>query len=440
MRRALVLALLAAAAGCYRPRAVDCVLACSPSGGCPDGLACSSGYCTRGPSCVPEIAAGARHTCAVRAGAVTCWGHNGYGQLGIGSTEGRGADATPFVAVSPAMGTAVSLAAGGRHTCALLSLSAGGAAAGANVACWGDNAFGQLGVADGQPRGTAADNPPVSVPLTQGANAITAGLAHTCALLADASVACWGDNRFGQLGVAVGAGGAGFTPVALPEKATAVAAGAYHTCALLESGAVRCWGWDDYGQLGDATLASAGTAGPGTTVDVPLPGGERAAAIATGGFHSCAVLRSGAVTCWGQNDAGQVGVVIDPNYRALPPAALVDLGRGRRASRVVAGASHTCALLDDFSVKCWGLNLEGELGVGDDTNRGGVDGSLGDALPRVQLGAGPVSRLTAGANHTCVVQAAAVECWGGNVDGELGVGDTITRGDDPAYPITPVKF
>ena len=196
-------------------------------------------------------------------------------------------------------------------------------------------------------------------------------------------------------------GNATFAPVDLGEPAVAVTAGAYHSCALLASGAVRCWGWNDYGQLGGANLPPGGSpASAATTVDIPTA----KAIAATGAFHSCAVLETGSVACWGQDDAGQLGVMRDPTAGSVVPGKLVDLGRGRSARSVAAGASHTCALLDDFSVKCWGYNAHGELGIGDSLNRGD-DETLGDDLPVVALGRDPVSTLTVGANHACAIQS-----------------------------------
>lgn len=409
-------------------------------------MTCSAGLCTRGATCVLAVAAGARHSCAIVGGQIECWGNNAYGQLGIDSTQDRGADPAPFTPVdlgggravaatvtAIATGTTTAIATGGRHSCALTTQATSASVA---AVCWGDNTFGQLGLADGRARGALAGDALDVLPLGGGRSiaAITAGLYHTCARLDDASVVCWGDNRFGQLGVA-GDGNATFAPVDLGEPAVAVTAGAYHSCALLASGAVRCWGWNDYGQLGGANLPPGGSpASAATTVDIPT-----AKAIAAGAFHSCAVLETGSVACWGQNDAGQLGVMRDPTAGTVVPGKLVDLGRGRSARSVAAGASHTCALLDDFSVKCWGYNAHGELGIGDSLNRGD-DETLGDDLPVVALGRDPVSTLTVGANHACAIQAAGIRCWGVNDSGRLGVGDSQDRGADSSHPIGLVRL
>jgi alpha-tubulin suppressor-like RCC1 family protein len=398
-------------------------------------MTCSAGLCTRGATCVTALAAGAQHSCAVAGGQVQCWGDDAYGQLGIGSVEGRGADQTPFAAVALGDGrTPVAVATGGRHSCALIS--DGGATPTAAV-CWGDNTFGQLGLPDRRARGAQPGDTLDAVPIAAGRTvaAISAGLYHTCALLDDDSVVCWGDDRFGQRGVGA-AVGAGLTLVDLGAPARAVSAGAYHSCALLAGGSIRCWGWNDYGQLGvpDQPLGTV-TARAGITLDLPVATG-----IAAGGFHTCAILQTGAVTCWGQNSAGQLGIRRDPSFGIGAPGTPVDLGRGRSASALGAGASHTCALLDDFSVKCWGLNAHGELGLGDPANNRGDDEALGDALPAVSLGPAPVGTLAVGANHACVIQAAGVKCWGSSDGGRLGLGTPSDPRADPAGPFGLVRL
>jgi alpha-tubulin suppressor-like RCC1 family protein len=430
----LVVGALAIALGCYHPRLIDCVLGCDVSRACPATMTCSAGLCTRGATCLLGVAAGERHSCAIVGSEVECWGNNSYGQLGIGSTQDLGGNAAPLVPVDLGGRQATAIAAGARHTCAV---TAGANAATGAALCWGDNAFGQLGLADGRARGGQPGDMLDAVPLPAPRTVadLTAGLFHTCALLDDANVVCWGDNRFGQLGVTPGGDTAvpanlGFTPVSLGEPARAVSAGAYHTCALLASGAVRCWGWNDHGQLGDAAQPG-GDVVPGLLVPVSIPA---ARAIGAGAFHTCVVLETGDITCWGQDDAGQVGVPVDPALGIRPPGSIVDLGPGRTGRAIGAGASHSCALLDDFSIKCWGYNIDGELGIGTSSNRGD-DEPLGADLPPVALGSLPVSRLALGANHTCAIQAAGVKCWGLNDSGRLGSGDSINRGDDPSHPI-----
>jgi alpha-tubulin suppressor-like RCC1 family protein len=112
----------------------------------------------------------------------------------------------------------------------------------------------------------------------------------------------------------------------------------------------------------------------------------------------------------------------------------VDLGTGRTALALEASYLHTCALLDDGSVKCWGSNDGGRLGLGDLASRGDNPGEMGDALPAVNLGTGRTAlALAVGQGHTCALldDTVGVKCWGSNDAGQLGLGDTTRRGDDP---------
>ena len=154
-----------------------------------------------------------------------------------------------------------------------------------------------------------------------------------------------------------------------------VAAGVEHTCALLSSGAMKCWGSNNYGQLG-----------LGNTDDVNIPtdlpvfeGGARATAISAGADHTCALFDNGAVKCWGLNYYGQLGLRNTTN--ANKPMLLPVPVDGARATAISAGARHTCALFENGAVKCWGYNAIGQLGLGDTNNRGGAPNEMGDNLP-----------------------------------------------------------
>jgi len=446
------------AATCYRPRSVDCVLVCKADAECPHGMSCSAGLCSAGTTCALTVAAGETHSCATVAGTLKCWGHNASGQLGTGDRDDRGdnpgemGDSLPAVnlgrdralsaaAAAPGQST---IALGSFHTCALLD--------GGQVKCWGDNRAGQLGIGDSRARFLAAELgdalPPVALGDGQTAVALTAGVFHTCALLAAGTVKCWGDNRFGQLGSGAryNRGGDGdamgdtLPAVDLGDAAVAVVAGAYHTCALLASRAIKCWGWNDYGQLGAGDARSRGRAAADMGAALPpvaLGDGRWASQVAAGAFHTCALLwQTGDVMCWGLNAAGQLGVG-DVGLRGNSPETLgdrlpvIDLGANGPAQAIAAGAGHTCVVLRDFSVRCWGLNVDGQLGIGTSDNRGDEADERGDRLPNVALGgtSGAVSSLAAGANHTCAVQAGVIKCWGTNLHGRLGVGDDDPRGD-----------
>ena len=141
------------------------------------------------------------------------------------------------------------------------------------------------------------------------------------------------------------------------------------------------------------------------------------------------------VKCWGRNSYGQLGLG-DRNDRGdganemgdnLPA---VSLGTGRTAKAISAGGHHTCALLDDNSVKCWGGNSY-QLGLGDQNNRGDGANEMGDNLPAVNLGTGRTAKaIGVGFDHTCaLLDDNSVKCWGGNSYGQLGLGDQNNRGD-----------
>ncbi len=196
---------------------------------------------------------------------------------------------------------------------------------------------------------------------------ITAGGDHTCAILDDGSVRCWGSNSDGQLGD--GTTTSRNTPTALsswPSGRTAVAitAGGYHTCAILDDGSVRCWGYNSGGQLGDGTTTSRNTP---TAIMWWNPSGRTTAAITAGDYHTCAIFDDGSVRCWGWNDDGQLGDGTTTSRNTS--TALSSWPSGRTAVAITAGDYHTCAILDDGSVRCWGYNNHGQLGDGTSTNR-----------------------------------------------------------------------
>jgi alpha-tubulin suppressor-like RCC1 family protein len=344
---------------------------------------------------VLAVAAGGNHTCVVtESGGVKCWGYNGYGQLG----DGTSTDHTTPVDVSGLSSGAQSIAAGDRHSCT--HLEDGG------VRCWGSNGSGQLG------DGTLTGRPtPVDVSgLSSGVSAIAAGDSHSCAVTARGGVRCWGDNEFGQLGYGVTTRQP--TPVnvlALGSETRAVAGGSLHTCTLAQSGGVRCWGWNDFGQLGDGTTAYR---------DRPVAVSGLADGIhaITTGYHSCALTEGGGVKCWGGNWYGQLGD--GTTTRRLRPVDVFGLASG--VSAIAAGDEHTCAVTEAGGVKCWGSNRYGQLGNGTTTYR---------VIPVDVSGlSSGVLAVSAGGGHTCAVtEAGGVKCWGHNRYGQLGDGTTTDR-------------
>ena len=227
--------------------------------------------------------------------------------------------------VSGLAGGVTAITSNGSHTCAITAEG--------SAKCWGENHYGQLG--DGT---TEVDRyTPVPVTgLTSGVTAIAAGGAHTCAIV-DGTAKCWGYGAGGQLGDDSG-GYSRSEPVnvtGLATGVTAITSGAYHTCAVAAGGAAWCWGLND-GALGDGTNSAFNS----TPVAVyGLTGGVTS--LTAGGFHTCSII-DGAAECWGDNEYGQVGDAT--NTTRLTPTPVVGLTSG--ATAIVAGYDHTSAIVD----------------------------------------------------------------------------------------------
>jgi len=350
-----------------------------------------------------QVAAGLGHTCAVTAqGNVRCWGDNGRGQLGNPALGIGGSSAVPVDAPMTSPGVVAAIALGSAHVCALRTDSGG-------VMCWGGNDAGQLGNGD-----TADTFSKIYVTgLSGNVAAITAGQRHTCALTTSGGVKCWGDNSWGQLGTGSLDQPGSLVPVDvtdLPADVVAIGAGAHHTCALTSTGAVKCWGANFAGQLGSGSTTPSSVATP---VDVVNLGGA-VAAIATGSDHTCALMAAGGVRCWGANGAGQLGY--DHTTLIFVPYPIVVQGLASDVAAIAAGASHTCALTADGGVSCWGLNMSGQLGDGTTIDHDAPTAATG-------LSSG-VAALAPGGNHTCVLVAdGGLRCFGANSLGQLGNGN-----------------
>ncbi len=348
----------------------------------------------------------------------------------------------------PGSAAAGRLDAGALHACAVL--------ADGTVRCWGFGANGRLGYGNTSTIGD--DETPASVgPVNLGAHkatAITAGSSHTCAILDDGSVRCWGFGASGQLGYG-NTTNVGDTAASTPDnvgpvnlgghKATAIAAGSLHTCAILDDGSVRCWGFGASGQLGYGNTTNVGDTAASTPDNVgPVNlGGHKATAIAAGSLHTCAIVDDGSLWCWGQNTNGQLGYGNTTNVgdtAATTPDKVgpVNLG-AHKATAITAGSSHTCAILEDGSVRCWGFGFSGQLGYGNTANAGDTAATTPDKLGPVNLGAHTATAITAGSVHTCaILEDATVRCWGNGADGRLGYANTRSLGNTPAT--TPDKL
>lgn len=411
------------------------------------------------PGNVLQVSAGTDHSCAIIAepnttsGPVKCWGRNGSGQLGLEHTTQTGDDpgemGSGLKSVDLGSGrSAVQIDLGNYHSCALLDDG--------SVKCWGFNSKGELGQGHKQTLGRAAgDMGDALIPVDLGdgkkAAQVSAGQNHSCALLDDGTVKCWGYNGFGQLGInstsQIGDNATEMGNALIPAdfgsgvKAVEITTGKNHSCARLENGSVYCWGENGSGQLGQGHTDHIGDQ-PGETgnlLPINLGDGRKASRISAGSEHNCAILDNGTVKCWGANDYGQLGLGHSANLGDQPDEMgnallTVDLGPDMTAVDIIAGRYHSCALLNTGKVKCWGRSDRGQLGLGNNLTVGNKANQMGQFLPETDLGSGQtVLQIASGYLHNCAIlgDTRQLKCWGYNYFGQLGAGHSSNIGDDP---------
>jgi alpha-tubulin suppressor-like RCC1 family protein len=364
-------------------------------------------------------------TCAIRSGGtVKCVGANDSGQLGDGNTSPT---STPQQVGG--VTRAIAVAAGQTHACALLSNG--------TVSCWGSNAHGELGDGTLNPRPTAALVGGGLGTTTPQVVSISAGAGFTCAVLADGSVACWGADDQGQLGDG-STGGSRSTPgprALFPgDSMVSVSSGTAHSCALMASGLVACWGANGSGQLGDGTttLRNQPFIVPGGLGSARVAGGigtQPVVSVSAGAAHTCAATQAdGTINttayCWGANNRGQLGD--GTTTQRLIPSGVFGIAPNQAngfhdAVAIAAGFAHTCAIMATGQVACWGDNTNGELGLGSPNSTSNPVATLVTGLPASTTPLG----LAAGQNDACALEATGpIECWGGGFAGQLGTGGT----------------
>jgi alpha-tubulin suppressor-like RCC1 family protein len=292
------------------------------------------------------------------------------------------------------------------------------------------------------------------------ASHLDAGVDHTCAVFTTNAVRCWGRNDRGQLGYG-DINPRGDSPgeiealanidLGTGRTAKSVSAGWGSSCAILDNNTLRCWGRNDRGQLG---LGAPGDRGDNASEmgdslpTVNLGTGRTAIAVSVGDYDltafACAILDNAKVKCWGDNTSGQLGIGVLGGTRGLAAGEMgdalpyVNLGTGRTVKAISVGSEHACAILDNDTLKCWGNNVVGQLGLGDNEYRGGIPGEMGDALPAVNLGLGRTATAIASSfGHSCaILDNGTVKCWGDNSAGQLGTGDGNDYGGTPGSPVT----
>jgi alpha-tubulin suppressor-like RCC1 family protein len=344
-------------------------------------------------------------------------------------------DPVPACDTSGDSGTVVSVASGMYFTCALFSAG--------TVKCWGDNNYGELGVGVGCQQWSPV---PLTVPNLCGVKALSAGDLHICALLEDGTVDCWGETPGPiadtktpmtvdaglpqQCDTIVSSGSLdklGSMPGKVPclSGAVAIAAGGAVDCALLGDGSVKCWGWAGGGGLGNGIGLSQLAAGALWWPPVSVSGIDDATAVGVDGLSGCAVRAGGAVSCWGQNESGELGdgtttaSAVPVNVSALSGAQSITLnGTASGGSRCAACYYFSCALLSAGTVSCWGEDQQGELGTG-------ATALTATTAPVAVPNVTGVRSLVAGNGHVFALLAnGTIEAWGADTCGELGDGTT----------------
>jgi alpha-tubulin suppressor-like RCC1 family protein len=348
-----------------------------------------------------EVSSQQAYTCArLDSGRVACWG-DAY---------------QPVVpTLVPEIDDAVEVTAGAGFGCARLGTG--------KIECWGHGGTGQLGNGSSESAECVAECDPTEVAGIETATALDAGWGHVCAVLSSGAVECWGWNIYGQLGIGTSTGPdqcedsetCSTEPVAVSglSEARAVSASEYHTCALLKDGTVECWGEDAYFQLGmnHPNEECSGLGRLCSTVPIPVAGVSDAVQISTGHAFSCALLAAGTVRCWGDNQSGQLGDAGNAGRPGEPHS----VGNLQGATSVGSGNSHSCAIRTNRTVWCWGGNWMGQLGDN-------LQSGWASASPVQAVGISTAIDITGGWEHSCSVLAAGgVSCWGSDSWGQLGV-------------------
>ncbi|MBU1244841.1 DUF4215 domain-containing protein [Myxococcota bacterium] len=383
------------------------------------GLSCGDDcqYVTTGCLDIVSVVAGGRFTCVILSDrTVRCWGRNQRGQLGDGTTV----DSLSAVTVG-GLSNVASLGLGGSHACAVLTDG--------TLKCWGYNAYGQLGLGNIVDQST-----PVTVPGLSGVQQVVGGERHTCAVLSTGAMKCWGYNGNGRLGDGTMVDRLSPVSVSNLTQIRSGAAGANHTCAQNNQGWVYCWGLNTFGQLGNNTITDSAVpvrAGSFTTAD----------AVSAGYSHTCAHIYSnqntdgGTAFCWGLNNYGQLGDGVTNHGTTCggsdcsrTPVSIPNFTN--TIAQLSLSPYSTCLRTDLGELWCWGRNDLGQVG----------DGSL---LPR--LNPVLVSTLsnvssvwpTAG-SHVCASRADSTElfCWGWNDAGQVG-DQTLVNRSTPVAVVRP---
>jgi alpha-tubulin suppressor-like RCC1 family protein len=381
--------------------------ACCEGDVCDDGLVCQAGRC----GCVVAIASGLRHNCLLKVdGSVWCWGDNASGQLG---NTTNAFETTPIrVEADLGPGQEATALSAWLTTCALREDGA--------ALCWGDNGSGQVDPIDIEtPLGPRQAGFATDVTL------VANGRAHTCLGRSGGVVAtCFGTNTAGQItGDDPGPG-----PVDIPAafEFAEMAAGSDHTCGRTATGDVYCWGSNAQGQLGaDPAVVPIST----TLRVVVVP---PAPDLAVGRTHTCVTAGSD-VRCWGENGQGQLGD--GTGVSSFDPSTTAALPAGLSVAKLIGAPDHTCALMGTGELYCWGSNANGQLRLPPDNM--GADQLFTLVPVEIDVEGAVIADVTGGVTHSCILtERGRVLCWGANGVGQIGDGTTAFAFDPTEVQIS----
>ncbi len=351
-----------------------------------------------------DIGLGLEHSCAVYSnGQVVCWGRSHLGQLGNGTLNLEEASLIPIS--RSVIDDAIKVASGWGHSCALTKKG--------EIYCWGGNSVnGELG-------NGSADSMDFPIKIASPEKFIDVGINHQhgCGITEDNALKCWGNGGSGQLG------DGGSTDATIPQdvygidNAVKVSVGYNNTCVVLADKTAKCWGDNAYGELGRGTFTAfeflpGAVTGLTDVIDIDINGRFSGSPV----YTACAVKTDGTVWCWGSNGQGQLGNGSTGAAQANP----LQVTGITNAIDVEVGREHVCALRADGTVSCWGDDLHGKLGSGAST--------LDSSTPVTVTGIATAVKIDVGDRHSCALLFdGAMQCWGNNAYHRLGDGTNTNR-------------
>ena len=360
----------------------------------------SSSWPSISPTTLSKITLGPSQTSAIlEDGTLVFWGNNLEGQIGYNFRS-------QIFAPTKVANNIKEIAFGYSHTCVIFNT-------GDKLQCWGDNRYGQLGNDS-----IINSSDPVTVILgtNVGVRQVSLGSYHSCVVLENDELKCWGYNRYGQVGDGTTLDRKVPQTVNLGSGVKQVSLGDIHSCAVLINEEVKCWGNNLGGQLGDGSIITSSVP---KAISVGKIGVRQ---VVLGGYHTCVVLKNNQLKCWGFNDQGQIGD--GSSEENHPEPTLVKFYEGDDeigVKQVSLGGYHTCAILLNDELRCWGANFEGQLGI---------NSTVHSYSPqKVSLGVGTsLKKVVLGTRHSCaLLDKGEMKCWGSNWSGQIGDNTTVDR-------------